>query len=356
MKDTPISQLSAELSEGEAVLITSDASRQYFTGFKSSAGTVLVTPNDAVLFIDSRYFEKASGTVTSCKVMLLVDIASQLKERLEVQKTEIIYTETSCISLEEYNLYSRILPSVKVSTDNKADLIIKKLRSKKSQEELEFIKYSQSLTDKTFEYILDYISVGKTEKQTALEMEFFMRRLGSEGVAFDFIVVSGKNSSLPHGVPTEKSFEKGDFITMDFGAVYSGYCSDMTRTVALGEITDEQKQVYNTVLEAQSKALEIMRAGITGLEADKAARDVIENRGYGEFFGHSLGHSVGLEIHEYPNCSPKSKTVLESGVIMTVEPGIYIPEKFGVRIEDMVLIRENGCENLTHSPKNLIIL
>ncbi|MBR4073236.1 MAG: M24 family metallopeptidase, partial [Clostridia bacterium] len=159
-----------------------------------------------------------------------------------------------------------------------------------------------------------------------------------------------------HGVPTDKAFEAGDFITMDFGGIYGGYCSDMTRTVALGYVNEEQKAVYETVLAAQKKGLEVMRAGITGAAADKAARDIIEKAGYGKYFGHSLGHSVGLEIHETPNCSPNSEAVLESGTVMTVEPGIYIPEKFGVRIEDMVVITDNGCENLTKSPKDLIIL
>ena len=243
-----------------------------------------------------------------------------------------------------------------VSSDSKIDKLLDEERAIKSKEEIEFIKYSQYLTDKTFSHILNFIIVGKTERETALEMEFFMRNAGSDGIAFDFIVVSGKNSSLPHGVPTDKPFEIGDFITMDFGARYEGYCSDMTRTVAVGGLDNEQINVYNTVLSAQEKALSVIKNGVLCSEVDKAARDVIDNAGYKEYFGHALGHSLGLDIHEAPACSPKSKATLKSGMLMTVEPGIYIPSKFGVRIEDMVVVTDNGYENLTKSPKDIIIL
>lgn len=183
-----------------------------------------------------------------------------------------------------------------------------------------------------------------------------MRRLGSEGVSFDFIVVSGKNSSLPHGIPTDKKIEYGDFITMDFGAVVGGYRSDMTRTVALGGVSDEQRLVYNTVLTAQLAAIKKIRSGAVCSEIDKTARDIIDGAGYKNCFGHALGHSVGIEIHENPNFSPRCGTVLKSGTVMTVEPGIYIENKFGVRIEDMVFVTDGGCVDITESPKELIIL
>ena len=179
---------------------------------------------------------------------------------------------------------------------------------------------------------------------------------GAEALSFETIAISGANTSKPHGVPTEKKVEKGDFVTMDYGAVVNGYHSDMTRTVAVGSINDEQRRVYNTVLEAQFATLEIIKSGLKCSDGDKAARDVITEAGYGDFFRHSTGHGVGIEIHEKPNLSPKSVATLRPGNIVTVEPGIYIPEKFGVRIEDMALITENGCENLTKAPKELIIL
>ena len=183
-----------------------------------------------------------------------------------------------------------------------------------------------------------------------------MRERGSEGVAFDFIVVSGKNSSLPHGVPTDKKIEKGDFVTMDFGGVVNGYRSDMTRTVAVGNVTEKQRKIYETVMAAQQASLDMIKPGVACFQVDKAARDIISNAGYGDFFGHGLGHSVGLEIHESPACNTRDKTPLKKGMIMTVEPGIYLPGEFGVRIEDMVVVTDSGYENLTKSPKELVVL
>ena len=183
-----------------------------------------------------------------------------------------------------------------------------------------------------------------------------MLKNGAECVSFETIAVSGKNSSMPHGVPCDKKIEKGDFITMDFGAVVEGYHSDMTRTVAVGEVSSKQAEVYKTVLDAQLKSLETLKAGVSCFDADAAARNIIENAGYGEYFGHGTGHGVGIEIHEAPRLSPKSDAILKAGDIVTVEPGIYLPDEFGVRIEDMAFITENGFENLTRTPKNLIIL
>ena len=230
------------------------------------------------------------------------------------------------------------------------------MRSIKDSEELKNICAAQALTDATFDYALNCIKPGISERELMLDMEFFMRKNGSEGTAFDFIVVSGKNSSLPHGVPTDKKIEIGDFVTMDFGAVVNGYRSDMTRTVGVGSITKEQKTVYDTVLKAQKAAIDYIKSGVKCCDADKVARDIIDLAGYKGCFGHSLGHSVGIEIHESPNCSPKCEKILLPGMIMTVEPGIYIEDKFGVRIEDMVQVREDGCINLTKSRKELIII
>ena len=205
--------------------------------------------------------------------------------------------------------------------------------------------------------MLDFIKVGKSEREIAAFLEYRMKIYGAEKIAFETIAVSGENSSMPHGVPTDKRVENGDFITLDFGAVINGYCSDMTRTVAVGFATDEMQQVYNTVLQAQQKVIDIVSTGVLCSEADKAARDIIEAAGYGEYFNHSTGHGVGLEIHETPTLSKKSGSIkLRAGQIVTDEPGIYLPGKFGVRIEDMLLVQKNGCKNLTKAPKHLIIL
>lgn len=344
------------LCDNEGFLITSDVARQYITGFKSSAGHLLITKNQGILFIDSRYFEKASAVIKHLKVMLLKSLDEQIKEAAEGLGIEHLYVETSEISVLEYKCFSKMLSPITVSTDGKIDKALKEQRQIKDSGEIECIRAAQKITDRAFSHILDFIKVGKTEREIALELEMFMRKNGSEGVAFDTIAVSGKNSSLPHGVPTDKPIAEGDFITMDFGAKIGGYCADMTRTVAVGFVSEKQEEVYETVLEAQKKAFFLIKNGAECAAVDAAARNLIRDRGYGEYFGHALGHSLGLLVHESPACSSRSKATLKSGMFMTVEPGIYIPENFGVRIEDFCLVTDNGYENFTESEKELIIL
>ncbi len=351
-----IENLQQKLESNEAAIISYDANRLYYTGFNSSAGYLVVTKSRAVFFIDFRYYEKAFKTVDSCEVVLIKGIWSQIKELLSKEKIETVLLETDSISIGSFSVYKEKLSDFNVSSDDKLQKTITLQRSVKSNDEIALIKKAQQMTDQTFSYILNNISAGRTEREVMLDMEFFMRKLGSEGVSFDFIVVSGKNSSLPHGVPTDKKIEKGDFVTMDFGAVRGGYRSDMTRTVAVGNVTDKQNEVYNTVLMAQNKTLEFIKEGVACRDVDKTARDIITSVGYGECFGHGLGHSVGIEIHENPSCNKICEDILKKGMIMTVEPGIYIENEFGVRIEDMVAVTENGCDNLTKSPKELIIL
>lgn len=351
-----IEKISEQLEKNEAFIITSSANRQYVTGFKSSAGTVLITKKESFLFIDSRYFEKASATVKHLKVILAKNTLEQIKGTLEKYKIELLFAEISDLSVAEHKRFSEKFSPVTVSDDGKMDNLVTEYRAVKDSSEIECIKAAQVITDKAFNHILDFIKVGKTEREIALELEFFMRKSGSEGVAFDTIAVSGKNSSLPHGVPTDKVVKDGDFITMDFGANIGGYCADMTRTVAVGYVSEKQEEVYETVLAAQTKALMFIKTGVKGSEVDAVARNVIRDKGYGEYFGHALGHSLGLLVHESPSCSPKSEDMLKSGMFMTVEPGIYIPEQFGVRIEDLVLLTDTVPENITKSPKELIIL
>jgi len=207
-----------------------------------------------------------------------------------------------------------------------------------------------------FQAVLPLIKIGVTELEIAAELEYQMRKRGGEGTSFETIVVSGHKSSMPHGKPSDKKIESGDFVTMDFGCMYQGYCSDMTRTVAVGKISDEQRKIYDTVKHAQEAGLSAIRAGVAGMDADKIARQVIADAGYGAYFGHSLGHGVGLLIHELPNLSPRSETILQPNMVVTCEPGIYIPNLGGVRIEDMVCVRQDGIENFTHLSKELLIL
>lgn len=337
-------------------LIISPENRRYFTGFESSDGFLLVSPDRAVFITDGRYIEAAERQITACEVMLLGKTYPQIAEILREMNCSHLLVESTRMTVSTYNSLKGVLENISISTDTALDTLINSLRSVKTQGEVDSIVKAQRIAENAFHHILKFIKVGVTEKEIALELDFYMLRNGGEGLSFETIAVSGKNSSMPHGVPSDKKIENGDFITLDFGTVINGYHSDMTRTVAVGFATDEMKNVYDTVLKAQNTCLKNIKAGVNCKDGDEFARSVIRECGYGEYFTHSTGHGVGVEIHEYPNLSPASDSVLQAGNIVTVEPGIYIPEKFGVRIEDMALITENGCINLTNAPKELIIL
>ena len=351
-----ILKLQNELNDDQAFLINDNSNRLYLTGFNSSAGVVFISKRKAILLIDFRYFEKAKQVVTNLEVCLLEKGDDDVLNLCKSEKIKTLYVETAYVCLERYNQLCKKFEDIKISDENLLDSKLNQLRAVKEKYELKSIREAQSLTEQTFSYILPRIDTTRTEREIMLDMEFFMRGLGSQGVSFDFIVVSGKNSSLPHGVPTNQKIENGAFVTMDFGAVVNGYRSDMTRTVAINSVSEEQKTVYNTTLNAQLAALENIKAGAVCKEVDKIARDIIYNAGYKGCFGHSLGHGVGIDIHESPNLSPNNDAVLQSGNVITVEPGIYIENQFGVRIEDMVYVTDDGCINLTKATKELIIL
>lgn len=338
----------------EAAIINSPQNRFYFLGMHSSAGTVVVLKDAAYFIIDFRYIELAQKTVKNATVILQGKLYDQINEILAKHGVKNVWVEDS-MTIGAMNTMKKQL-NVNVVTDSPLTKIISEMRAVKSQEELETIKVAQSITDAGFEYICTQLAAGKKERDLAIDLETFMRKNGATGLAFDTILVSGKNSSLPHGVPGEKLLEKGDFVTMDFGAAYGGYCSDMTRTVAIGHVTDEMKEVYNTVLEAQLKAINTIKAGLVCGDIDKLSRDYIYSKGYEGCFGHSLGHSFGIDVHETPGFAPNNTTILKPGMMLSVEPGIYLPDKFGVRIEDTIYVTENGCIDITKSPKELIIL
>ena len=355
MTHESVLKIQRELPENSALLVSSVPNRFYLSGFESSDGYVLITEKKAYFLIDFRYFEKAKQTVSSCEVILANAPMKQIDELCRQNGIMKVYIESERMPLGAYKrLCGNISPEV--SNSDKFDRLIADERAVKTNKEIALIKQAQAMTDETFSYILGRIEKGRSERDIMLDMEFYMRRLGSEGVSFDFIVVSGKNSSLPHGVPTEKPLQDGDFITMDFGAVVGGYRSDMTRTVALGNVSDEQRAVYDTVLKAQTESIKAVKSGKKCCDIDKAARDIIYNSGYKGCFGHALGHSVGIEIHESPTFSPSCSAVLCPGMVITVEPGIYIENKFGVRIEDMIVVTDNGCEDITKSDRSLICL
>ena len=340
-----------------AALIMSEENICYFTSFHSSNGYLIVTGEKAYFFTDSRYIEAAQNKITSCdEVLLLKSMKEELVPFIASLNKSELFVEAERITLSRYTELKSLFSGVTVNGNGELDKKISEIRTVKKDEQVNTIIKAQRIAEKAFDYILTFIKEGVTEKEVALTLEYFMLKNGADALSFDTIAVSGKNSSMPHGVPTDKKIEKGDFITMDYGAVCDFYHSDMTRTVAVGEVSSKQIEVYETVLKAQEEAFRVMKAGVPCKDVDKAARDTIVNAGYGEYFGHGLGHGVGVEIHELPSLNPSSGAILEVGNIVTNEPGIYLPGEFGVRIEDMALITENGYENLTLSEKKLIVL
>ncbi|MDR0314993.1 MAG: aminopeptidase P family protein [Oscillospiraceae bacterium] len=352
-----ISELKSILPKGTAALIISEHNRDYFTSFKSSSGYLLVTGPHSVFITDSRYIEEAKNKVRGCdEILLQKDFKEQLMYILKSLQVKKVQMEASHITVKKFEKFKEMLKGIEVTASGEIDEHIESLRSVKSQGEKEKIKKAQGIAQQAFMHILEYIKPGKTERQIALELDYFMLGNGASALSFDTIVVSGKNSSKPHGVPSEKKIETGDFITMDFGACFLSYHSDMTRTVAVGSVSEKQALVYDIVQKAQLNAISKVREGALCKDCDFAAREVISDAGYADNFGHSTGHGVGIELHENPNLTPSSDEVLKAGNVVTVEPGIYIENEFGVRIEDMVFVTPTGCENLTNSPKNLMVL
>lgn len=348
-------KLKGYLQKGEAFLVVSQENRLYLTGFESTDGYLLVTADESVFLTDSRYIEAARAKVRGCsQISLCKNAVEEINALVASLGITRLYFEASRLSVARFNSFAAALNCECLA--EKADESIKELRRTKSRAELENILAAQSIAQSAFEHICTFIKEGVTEREIALELDYFMLRAGAQALSFETIAVSGKNSSMPHGVPCDKKVEHGDFITMDYGAVVNGYHSDMTRTVALGGVSDKQAKIYETVLEAQLASLAVLAPGVSCRAADAAARDVITRAGYGECFGHGTGHGVGIEIHEFPVLNTRTEEILAPGDVVTVEPGIYLPEEFGVRIEDMAFITENGAENLTKCPKSLIIL
>ncbi len=348
--------LAADGGKVDALLVTSEVNRRYLTGFSSSAGMVLVTAEEGYFLTDSRYEEAARAKIRHCEVLGYERAFSALKILFEKHGVRRVAVERKEMSLADFSRYQSYFTEYSFDASPLLDGLLRDMRAIKSPDELAKLRQAQEITEAAYRHILPRIQPGVAEQDLALELEFFMRKNGAESVAFDLIVVSGAKSSMPHGVPDGKLVEKGDFVTMDTGAVVGGMHADMTRTVAVGAVTAEQREVYDIVLRAQLAAIAAVCDGVPCSEVDRAAREVIARAGYGPCFGHSTGHSVGFEIHEEPNFSPASADIARSGMVITVEPGIYLPGRFGVRTEDMVLVTPDGCQNLTRAPKELVIL
>ena len=342
----------------DAALITSPINRLYFSGFKSSDGAIFITREEAYFIVDFRYYEAACAQVKGLNVVLSTDFKSELLAIIHRHKIKNILLENEGITLAEAAKFETWLAEENVSLikTRTLDNAIFSLRSVKTKAEISSIKIAQEISERALEKLLPTIKLGMTEREIAFNLEFLIRKEGAEAISFDLIVASGKNSAVPHAEPSDKKIEAGDFVTIDMGAVYNGYHSDMTRTVAFGQISEQQRLVYDIVLQAQNKAINSIKPGISCKEVDEVARKFIHENGYEGCFGHALGHGVGLEIHETPFLSARSDEVLMPGMVVTVEPGIYLKNEFGVRIEDMVVVTKNGCENLTKAEKKLIIL
>lgn len=341
--------------EVDGLLLTSRYSRHYGAEFDIAEGVAIVTKKGCRYFTDSRYIESAQNGIRGFDVLETnreYSYARRLNDAIADFGVSKLGYEESYLTVSELMHYEENLQAELVPYNRE----ISAFRATKEEWELERMRKAQDITDKAFSEVLTRIKAGMTELELQAELIYCLYKNGAQGLSFDPIVVSGPNTSLPHGVAGDRVIREGDFITMDFGVLYQGYCSDMTRTVALGYATEEMKKVYETVLQAQLAGLAVTKAGVCGRDIDGAARQVIADAGYGPYFGHGYGHSLGLEIHESPSPNAGNGEPMPVNAVCSAEPGIYLPGKFGVRIEDVTVYREDGCENITHSPKKLIIL
>ena len=341
--------------EVDALLLTSRYSRHYCAEFDIAEGVAIVTKAGCRYFTDSRYIESAQNGIQGFEVLEMNRSNNYIKRLndaiVDFGVTKIGFEE-NYLTVAEYTYYEKNLEAELIPFTKR----INGFRGVKEAWELDLMRKAQEITDKAFSEVITRIKVGMTELELQAELIYCLYKNGGQGLSFDPIVVSGPNTSLPHGVAGERVIQAGDFITMDFGALYHGYCADMTRTVAVGYATEEMEKVYNTVLEAQKAGIASSKAGVPGKDIDGAARKVITDAGYGPYFGHGYGHSLGLEVHESPSPNGANTEGMPVNSVASAEPGIYLPGKFGVRIEDVTIFKEDGVENITHSPKNLIIV
>lgn len=340
----------------DAAFIMKPENIRYITGFTGSTGLLLITDVNLFLFTDFRYIYQAHQETELCEV---VDYTEKGMEAIwELLKRE---KQVSTIAFEEdfmtYKKYCEFQKKLSGYKLQPSTGLVECLRKKKDSNELQYIKKAVSIADEAFNHIIKIIKPGISEYDIALELEYYMRQNKAEKISFPIIVASGWRSSLPHGVASNKKITSGELIILDFGAVYAGYNSDMTRTVCMGSASEEQKKIYNIVLKAQEKAVQNIKSGMSLKEADALARNIISQENYGKYFGHGLGHGVGLSVHEAPAVTYRyHDKYIREGMVFTIEPGIYIPRHCGVRIEDMVVIKESGTEILTKSTKKLIEL
>jgi Xaa-Pro aminopeptidase len=337
----------------DAALLIGDPNRNYMSGFKGDESFSLITKDKAIFMVDSRFIEQATNEVKDYDVVEYSKNGETLYKYLQKLVNELNIKKLGFE--EDIVTYLRYKSIMKATACDLIPLngMVEELRVVKNEDEIDIMQKAADIADAAFSHMLEFIKIGMTEREIGIELEFTMKKLGASGLSFPSIVASGARSSLPHGQATDKKIADGEFLTLDFGCVYNEYCSDMTRTVAIGNITAEMKKIYSIVLEAQMEALKSYKSGVTGKSVDKVARDIIKSYGYGDKFGHSLGHGVGRQIHEQPAISSKSEKLLQTGMVVTDEPGIYISGFCGVRIEDILVITDEGSRVLSKSPKDL---
>lgn len=339
----------------DAVLISGRSNIRYLSGFTGTFAYLVISGDKAFILTDSRYTMQARQ---QCPYFTLEKLArytppASIAKLCERENWAVLAFERHDLS---FDFYDRLK-----SCFGRANLIpleqaVEQFRAVKDEEEIALIRKAEHIGDAAFRQVLELVRPGVTERELAFELELAMRRAGASGLSFETIVASGVRSAMPHGVASNKKIERGDLVVFDFGCVYEGYCSDMTRTIGVGTLSEAQKDLYALVLKAQQSALAAARAGAIGEKMQDLVQAVFDKAGFGSYFGHGLGHSVGLEIHEEPRFSRNVKEQLPAGTVISVEPGLYVPGIGGVRIEDLVVLREGGCENLTTSPKELLIV
>lgn len=345
-----------EKTKTDAVLLINESNMHYFCGFSPSEGIVFLTKEGiGYHIVDSRYTEAAENHAKSTNLKVIeinTKFSDTVKEICIKHNIKTIGFENETISLKAYNAYKEATGCEFIPINNS----LAEMRNVKSDEEIYLMKQANAIAEKSFTELLNYIKIGKSEKEFASLFDYLMAKNGSDGLSFDTILLTGSHTSLPHGVPCERKIEKNDFVLFDFGATYKGYHSDMTRTIAIGGATDEMKEMYQLVLDAQLAGIDALKNGVKCADVYKAAYDVLETKNMGKYFRHSLGHGVGLDIHEGYNASPRSNDTYQVNNVTSVEPGIYIPDKFGIRIEDVCIVKEQGCENISTVSKKLLIL
>lgn len=337
----------------DAMLVTNPFNRRYLSGFEGTGGVLLISRDDAILVTDFRYLEQAAQQAENFTVRRWQDdLYKSLAPMVAEAGWEKLGFEAKHIVYSTFNEMKNKMPVELVPVEE----AVEKQRIKKSEKEIKALRRGAEILDRAYDYILTLIKPGMKEKELALELEIYLLRKGAEEMSFKFIVASGERGAMPHGTASDRVMQKGELVTIDFGAVFYGYATDMTRTLALGQIDQRQREIYNLVLEGQQRAVYAVKPGMKASDLDAVARSIFDDAGYGNYFGHGLGHGIGLETHEQPVLNPQSKTVLEPGMAFTVEPGIYIKGWGGIRIEDMVCVTEGGGETLTLSPRDLKVV